>query len=66
MDDGRMMGGRQMRNDDRDNIALRPKQLADMVGQDSVRDNLSIIIDAAKMRGEPIDHVLFYGPPGFG
>jgi Holliday junction DNA helicase RuvB len=37
-----------------------------MVGQDSVRDNLSIIIDAAKMRGEPIDHVLFYGPPGLG
>lgn len=64
-DDGRMVGG-QMRRDDRENIALRPKMLADMVGQDNVRDNLSIIIEAAKLRSEPIDHVLFYGPPGLG
>ena len=51
---------------DRENVALRPKRLADVVGQDRVRENLSIIIEAAAGRGEPIDHLLFYGPPGLG
>jgi Holliday junction DNA helicase RuvB len=64
-DDKRMVGGI-ARRDDRENIALRPKKLADMVGQDSLRDNLHVILDAAKMRQEPIDHLLFYGPPGLG
>lgn len=64
-DDKRMVGG-VARRDDRENIALRPKKLADMVGQDSLRDNLHVILDAAKMRQEPIDHLLFYGPPGLG
>lgn len=63
--DGRMVGGAR-RRDERDNIALRPQLLNDMVGQDRVRENLKIIIDAAKGRGEPLDHVLFYGPPGLG
>lgn len=64
-EDGRLIGG-SARRDDRENIALRPKRLGEMVGQDTLRDNLSIIIDAAKLRSEPIDHVLFYGPPGLG
>jgi holliday junction DNA helicase RuvB len=64
-DDGRIVGG-SVRRDDRENIALRPKMLSDMVGQDTLRDNLSVILDAAKMRSEPIDHILFYGPPGLG
>lgn len=64
-EDGRMVGGGR-RRDDRENIALRPKLLHDIVGQDSVRENLKILIDAAKNRQEPIDHVLFYGPPGLG
>lgn len=64
-DDGRMISGGR-RRDDRENIALRPKLLHDIVGQDSVRENLKILIDAAKTRQEPIDHVLFYGPPGLG
>jgi Holliday junction DNA helicase RuvB len=64
-DDNRLVGGNKSKND-RDNIALRPKRLHDMVGQDRVRETLSIIIDAAKGRSEPIDHVLFYGPPGLG
>ncbi len=64
-DDGRIIGGTR-RRDDRENIALRPKLLHDIVGQDSVRENLKILIDAAKNRKEPIDHVLFYGPPGLG
>ncbi len=64
-DDGRMVGG-SARRDDRENVALRPKLLRDIVGQDSVRENLQIIIDAAKARKEPVDHILFYGPPGLG
>ncbi len=64
-DDGRIIGGGR-RRDDRENIALRPKLLHDIVGQDSVRENLKILIDASKRRQEPIDHVLFYGPPGLG
>ena len=64
-EDGRMISGGR-RRDDRENIALRPKMLHDIVGQDSVRENLKILIDAAKNRQEPIDHVLFYGPPGLG
>ena len=64
-EDGRFVSGRP-RKSDRDNIALRPERLADMFGQDRVRENLSIIIEAAAARNEPIDHVLFYGPPGLG
>lgn len=64
-DDGRLMTGNNQ-NDDRDNIALRPQRLGEMIGQDSLRENLSIIIEAAKLRDEPIDHILFYGPPGLG
>ncbi len=52
--------------DERENIALRPRLLKDIVGQDRVRETLRIIIDAAKQRSEPIDHTLFYGPPGLG
>jgi Holliday junction DNA helicase RuvB len=64
-DDGRLVGGSR-RQDDRENIALRPQYLTDIIGQDRVRENLKIIIEAAKGRQEPIDHVLFYGPPGLG
>ncbi len=64
-DDGRLVGGTR-RREDQENVALRPKHLNDIVGQDRIRDNLQIIIDAAKGRSEPIDHVLFYGPPGLG
>jgi Holliday junction DNA helicase RuvB len=46
--------------------ALRPQRLADLIGQDHVRANLSILIEAAKKRDEAIDHVLLYGPPGLG
>ncbi|MGI6206489.1 MAG: Holliday junction branch migration DNA helicase RuvB [Anaerovoracaceae bacterium] len=47
-------------------LSLRPKRLDDYIGQSAVKNNLSIFIEAAKMRGEPLDHVLFYGPPGLG
>lgn len=46
--------------------SLRPKQLADYIGQDKVKENLSVYIQAAKGRGEALDHVLLYGPPGLG
>jgi Holliday junction DNA helicase RuvB len=46
--------------------ALRPRRLADLIGQERVRENLQILIDAARQRGEPLDHVLLYGPPGLG
>jgi Holliday junction DNA helicase RuvB len=46
--------------------ALRPQRLDDLIGQDSVRQNLRILIEAAKQRDEAIDHVLLYGPPGLG
>ncbi|MCI0520129.1 MAG: Holliday junction branch migration DNA helicase RuvB [Chloroflexi bacterium] len=52
--------------EDRLDAALRPKLLADLVGQDQVRENLSILIQAARQRNEALDHVLFYGPPGLG
>ena len=45
---------------------LRPKVMADYVGQQKVKDNLSVYIAAAKARGEALDHVLLYGPPGLG
>src|SRR4030066_193803 len=46
--------------------ALRPTRLADFPGQERLKENLSILIEAAKARGEALDHVLFYGPPGLG
>lgn len=46
--------------------SLRPKYLDDYVGQDKVKENLKVFIEAAKKRGEPLDHVLLYGPPGLG
>ena len=52
--------------DDRLDLALRPTRLNEIIGQDQVRENLSILIDAAKQRNESLDHVLFYGPPGLG
>lgn len=52
--------------DDRLDLALRPRKLAEIIGQDQVKENLSILIDAARHRREPLDHVLFYGPPGLG
>lgn len=52
--------------DDRLDTSLRPKMLADMIGQERVKENLAILIAAARQRGDPLDHVLFYGPPGLG
>lgn len=53
------------RGDDVD-YSLRPKALCEYIGQEKVKENLSVFIEAAKQRGDPLDHVLLYGPPGLG
>jgi Holliday junction DNA helicase RuvB len=55
----------EQRDDDTDS-SLRPLTLADFTGQEAARKNLKIFIEAAKTRGDPLDHVLFVGPPGLG
>jgi len=52
--------------DEQLDLTLRPRTLAEYVGQDQVKENLSILLEAAKRRGEPVDHILFSGPPGLG
>ena len=52
--------------EDRLELDLRPRTLGDLIGQERVKENLQILIDAARQRSEPLDHVLFYGPPGLG
>ena len=52
--------------DDRVDNALRPQKLTDLIGQNQVKENLAILIAAARKREEALDHVLFYGPPGLG
>jgi Holliday junction DNA helicase RuvB len=54
------------RPEDKFDLALRPNSLATLIGQEKVKENLAVFIEAAKLRGEPLDHVLFYGPPGLG
>ena len=45
---------------------LRPKTLEEYIGQDKAKENLRVYLKAAKLRGEPLDHLLLYGPPGLG
>ncbi len=54
------------RDDGDTDTSLRPKRLEDYIGQEKVKENLKIYIEAAKLRGESLDHVLLYGPPGLG
>ncbi|MEI8131141.1 MAG: Holliday junction branch migration DNA helicase RuvB [Leptolinea sp.] len=56
----------EQRPDDRNDLALRPRSLDELIGQTHVKENLRILITAARRRAEPLDHVLFYGPPGLG
>ena len=56
-----------MREEDRDTEPkLRPERLENYIGQENVKENLRVFIEAAKQRGEALDHVLLYGPPGLG
>lgn len=52
--------------EEKSEFSLRPKRLKEYIGQDKVKENMKIYIEAAKKRGEPLDHVLLYGPPGLG
>ena len=54
------------KQEDRVDKALRPRTLDEVIGQERIKENLRILIEAAKQRKEPLDHVLFYGPPGLG
>jgi Holliday junction DNA helicase RuvB len=58
--------GREKQIEDRDEASLRPVKWADYFGQNKVKNNLQIFIEAASQRGEALDHVLLYGPPGLG
>lgn len=61
-----MVTGEQFDNEDEIELSLRPQWLAQYIGQTTAKDNLAIFIKAAKLRNEPLDHVLLYGPPGLG
>ena len=63
---GRMIETNLMEEDIKIEGSLRPQTLVDYIGQTKVKDNLKIYIEAAKQRGDALDHVLFYGPPGLG
>ena len=54
------------RSEDSVDLALRPTTLNELIGQQGVKDNLLIQIQASKQRGEALEHVLFHGPPGLG
>ncbi len=62
----RVVSGKQSDEEGKFELSLRPKRLSEYIGQDKVKQNLRILLDAAKKRGESIDHVLLYGPPGLG
>ena len=63
--ENRVVSTEYLPEDEGDN-PLRPKTLKEYIGQTKVKENLSVYIDAAKIRGEALDHVLLYGPPGLG
>ncbi len=66
MTDPRLVSGAQVDEDLQYEAGLRPRRLDDYIGQERVRENLSVSIQAARQRGEALDHVLLYGPPGLG
>ena len=64
--ENRIVTSEYIRDDSEAENSLRPKTLAEYIGQDKAKENLRVFIEAAKLRGEPLDHVLLYGPPGLG
>jgi len=63
--DNRVIAGKE-KQEDSPELSLRPERLSEMIGQTRVKDNLQILIEAARKREESVDHILFYGPPGLG
>ena len=66
MTEQRIIASSSTREDDATDVSIRPKRLADYLGQQPVREQMEIYIQAAKARGEAMDHVLIFGPPGLG
>ncbi|GMK38364.1 Holliday junction ATP-dependent DNA helicase RuvB [Paenibacillus sp. CCS19] len=66
MDDDRIISANLMMDEQAVELSLRPRYLAEYIGQTSVKENLKVFIEAAKLRKEALDHVLLYGPPGLG
>jgi Holliday junction DNA helicase RuvB len=66
MTDGRLVSAAKADDDAQYEAGLRPRRLDEYIGQDRVRENLIVSIEAAKRRGEALDHILLYGPPGLG
>ncbi|MCL2014434.1 MAG: Holliday junction branch migration DNA helicase RuvB [Oscillospiraceae bacterium] len=66
MEENRIVDPRMSEIDEEIEFSLRPRTLDEYIGQDAVKDNLKVFISAAKKRGEPLDHLLIYGPPGLG
>jgi holliday junction DNA helicase RuvB len=62
----RIISGKALDEDVRIDASVRPKKMEDFIGQSRVKENLKIAVDAARNRGEALDHVLLYGPPGLG
>ena len=62
----RMVTPRIIEEDREAEVTLRPQTLVEYIGQDKVKENMAVYIEAAKRRGDPLDHVLLYGPPGLG
>lgn len=65
-DESRLITSTMKAEDSETEVSLRPKKLSDYLGQEKVKEQLEIFIEAAKSRNEPLDHVLLYGPPGLG
>ena len=66
MTDPRLVAASRVEEDTQYEVGLRPRALDDYIGQDRVRENLQVAIQAARNRGDALDHVLLYGPPGLG
>lgn len=66
MQDDRFITSTKLGNDNDLELSLRPKSLDEYIGQEKIKSNLKVFIEACKKRGEPLDHVLLYGPPGLG
>ena len=66
MSDERLVTTTRVDDDVQYEVGLRPRTLDDYIGQDRLRENLHVAITAARQRGDALDHVLLYGPPGLG
>ena len=65
-EESRIVSGMKLNEDVTADVTLRPQSLKEYIGQDKIKEKMAIFIEAAKKRGEALDHVLLYGPPGLG